>query len=346
MVNNQTNQPWFYRAIEQAWYNAQSPWHYRCLKYALLPLVPIFCLLARFHRWKQEKHRPQHSIVPIIVVGNITVGGTGKTPLVIHLAELLKKAGYKPAIISRGYGGKAQEWPQSVTASSDPQWVGDEPVLMASRTNVPVVVGSDRNADIQHVLETEACNIIISDDGLQHYKMPRTLEIVVIDGKRRLGNGLCLPAGPLRESAKRLKTCDFVVTNGQNPEVAEYAMNMTGQRLVRLNAHGTERLDAFAGKTVHAVTGIGNPERFFRHLEQAGLVVIRHCFVDHHFFEEQQLMFDDNHPVLMTEKDAVKCRSFSIAKAWYLPIEAVLSTEFDQAVLTRLVEQAANKASI
>jgi len=346
LLKDQSNQPWFYRALEQAWYNPKSPWQYRWLKYALLPLMPLFCFLARFRRWKQECRRPRQYVVPVIVVGNITVGGTGKTPLVIHIAELLKESGYKPGIISRGYGGESEEWPQKVTAASHPRLVGDEPVLMATRTKVPVVVGADRNTDMQCLLNTYDCDVIISDDGLQHYKMPRTVEIVVIDGQRRLGNGLCLPGGPLRESAKRLNTCDFVVTNGDNPKNGEYAMHVVGHRLISLNHHGNKVLTDFVGKTVHAVTGIGNPERFFTHLEQAGLSIIRHCFVDHHAFQKQQLMFDDDYPVIITEKDAVKCKGFSVDNCWYLPIEADLSAEFDQAILAKLAERDTDDSEI
>lgn len=335
-LEHQSNTPWFYKAIEQAWYDPKAPWAYRWLKYALLPLVPIFCLLARFRRWQQESRCPKSIGVPIIVVGNITVGGTGKTPLVIYISQLLKSAGYKPGIISRGYGGEADTWPQRVTAASLPHQVGDEPVLMASKTNVPVVVGADRNTDIQCLLNTYDCDVIISDDGLQHYKMPRDIEIIVIDGVRRLGNGLCLPAGPLRESKQRLTDCDLLVTNGGTALANEFGMCVTGDHLVSLNHSDRLELSKLKGNTVHAVTGIGNPERFFKHLEQAGVSIIKHSFVDHHVFQMHQLLFNDGLPVIMTEKDAIKCKGFSVQNCWYLPIEAQLNDTFKQALLHQI----------
>ncbi|MEN9425602.1 MAG: hypothetical protein RL122_2985 [Pseudomonadota bacterium] len=284
-------------------------------KYLLAPLTGLFCILAALRRWQHKRQQLKHP-VPIIVVGNISVGGTGKTPLVIWLVERLRAAGFQPGVVSRGY-------------KNTPDDIGDEPRLIVQRTNVPLSVGKDRNQAITALLQQHACDIIIADDGLQHYRMGRDVEICVVDGQRRFGNGWCLPAGPLREPVSRLKSCDFVVINGET-------MQMRGDTLVNLATAETQPLSAWAGITVHVVTGIGNPQRFISTLEQAGLQVIPHLYPDHHAFTGAELCFDDAHPILMTEKDAVKCRQFAVQHAWYLPIEAVLSEDFAQTLLTRL----------
>jgi tetraacyldisaccharide 4'-kinase len=284
-------------------------------KYLLLPLTGLFCVIAALRRWQHKRQQVKHP-VPIIVVGNIAVGGTGKTPLVIWLVEHLRAAGFQPGVVSRGYKSKVDE-------------VGDEPLLIMQRTQVPLVVGKNRNQAITALLQQHACDIIIADDGLQHYRMGRDVEICVVDGQRRFGNGYCLPAGPLREPVSRLASCDFVVINGET-------MQMHGDTLVNLATAEIQLLAAWAGKTVHVVTGIGNPQRFIDTLEQAGLQVIPHLYPDHHAFTGTELGFDAAHPILMTEKDAVKCRQFAVQHAWYLPIEAVLSDAFAQTLLTRL----------
>lgn len=207
--------------------------------------------------------------------------------------------------------------------------MGDEPLLIIQRTQVPLTVDKDRNQAISALLQQYACNIIIADDGLQHYRMGRDLEICVVDGERRFGNGFCLPAGPLREPVSRLNSCDFVVTNGEN-------MHMCGDSLVNLVAATHKQLDELAGQTVHVITGIGNPQRFIHTLEQAGLRVLPHIYPDHHAFTGTELQFDDGFPVLMTEKDAVKCRQFAAQNVWYLPVEAVLDASIADALLKRL----------
>ena len=201
----------------------------------LWPLSLLFGLVARVRRWCYQ-HGLRHSTAvaaPLIVVGNITVGGTGKTPLVAHLVDLLREAGYQPGVISRGYGGQSKQWPLRVMADSDPRQVGDEPVLLARRCHCPVVVGPDRVAAAQTLLETYRCNVILSDDGLQHYRLRRDLEIAVVDGFRRLGNGACLPAGPLREPPSRLREVDFVVGNGV-ARGGEYLMSLRGDTVIHL----------------------------------------------------------------------------------------------------------------
>lgn len=320
---------WF----ESVWYESRP-----MARTILSPLSYLFCYLAKQRRAKLSLEQQPFS-VPIIVVGNITVGGTGKTPLVIWLVEQLRAAGYRPGVVSRGFGGK-QVGVKFVHVKKTASEVGDEPLLIAQRTAVPVVIGRDRNAAIVHLLTRTNCNLVISDDGLQHYRMKRDLEIAVIDGARRFGNGYCLPAGPLREKPERLQDCDFVVTNGI-AEQGEYAMHIRGENLQSLVGEEQCALSLFQGQSVNAVTGIGNPARFFSHLKSAGLNLIEHVFPDHHAFTAEDLKFRDDLPILMTEKDAVKCRNFpaeTIKNAWYLPIAAELEVVFAERLVQRLKE--------
>jgi len=338
-MNNskKSNKPWLHQYLENIWYNNSAG------KYALLPLTLLYCFISTLRRWKQECQRPQTEDIPIIVVGNISVGGTGKTPLVVHIVKQLQQAGYSPAIISRGYKGKAKEWPQHVTATTPPHLVGDEPVLLATQTHVPIVVGPNRNINIRCLLNHHSCNIIVSDDGLQHYKMPRAIEVIVIDAIRGFGNGWCLPAGPLREPPKRLGEGDFCVINADNNQhnfaiqhPNRYAMHLQGDVLINLSNAKQIPLTSLAEQTVHAVTGIGHPQRFFCHLENAGLKLLTHSFADHHNFQKEDMNFQQNYPIIMTEKDAVKCRKFQSENCWYLPVKAQLSTGFTAALLARL----------
>lgn len=278
--------------------------------------------------------------VPVIVVGNITVGGTGKTPLVVAIAEHFKNLGYRPGIVSRGYGGKAKTWPQLVTENSDPHEVGDEPILLVQKTKLPMAVAPSRIAAVLMLLEKTNCNLVISDDGLQHLAMGRTFEIAVVDGERQFGNGLCLPAGPLREPVSRLRTVNAVVVNLSGEEKNDALLG----KQKRLLAHSyfsmhfkvlplepvfpTTEKAPVPPTRVHAVAGIGNPERFFLQLEKLGFEIIRHGFSDHHFFSNTDLSFGDNLPIIMTEKDAVKCRKFNLKNAWYLPVEAQVEAKF------------------
>lgn len=275
--------------------------------------------------------------VPVLVVGNITVGGTGKTPLVIWLAEFLSQQGYRPGVVCRGHGGVGRAWPAHVGADSDPFAVGDEPVVIARRTKCPVVAGPDRVADVHQLLDGAECDVVISDDGLQHYALGRDVEIAVVDGSRGEGNGRCLPAGPLREPASRLESVDLVVASykARAGEV-EMGLSLSGPRTV-----ANDHLGAFAELqtgSIHAVCGIGNPERFFACLRQQGLSLIEHAFADHHAFDAGDLSFGDSLPVVMTEKDAVKCRGFAQAHHWYVPVTATLPDSFGRAVLERLAQ--------
>ncbi|MGB1310255.1 MAG: tetraacyldisaccharide 4'-kinase [Leucothrix sp.] len=325
------------RCLEAIWYNGAPG------KQCLYPLEAVYKTLARFDRYTKLKQSIEHP-VPIIVVGNISVGGTGKTPLVIYLCDLLIRAGYSPGIITRGYGGRATSWPVAVESSSCPADVGDEPVLMAQRTAVPVVAGPNRNEDVAYLLKHHNIDVVVSDDGLQHYRLQRDIEIVVIDQSRGLGNQRCLPAGPLREPASRLQHCDFVVANETVP-AAPYSMQLNVQHLRHLNSGDQQPLSDWEGLAIHAVTGIGNPQRFYHVLKAAGLRVIEHSFPDHHPFGVTDITFADGLPILMTEKDAVKCREFATNQHWYVPVSATLNTDFDKQLLAKLAVVAAHKST-
>ena len=274
--------------------------------------------------------------VPVIVVGNLTVGGAGKTPLVIWLVRQLQAYGLKPGIVARGYRGRARSWPQQVRADSDPLGVGDEAVVLARRTGVPVAVGPRRAADIAALLKHADINIIVCDDGLQHYALGRDIEIAVIDGVRRFGNGACLPAGPMREAGQRLQQVDLIVTNGLAAR-GEFPMKYLADALHRVDRRGKAvAIRQFPDKNVHAVAGIGNPSAFFATLKRNGLRITPHVFPDHHVFSAADLAFADRQPVIMTEKDAVKCEHFVDPRLWYLPITAELPEVFERRFRTLL----------
>jgi len=274
--------------------------------------------------------------VPVIVVGNITVGGAGKTPLVIAITQYLKANGFHPGVISRGYGGKSVKWPQAVTVESDPVLVGDEPVLIANRCRCPVSVGPDRVAAARSLLAAHPCNIIISDDGMQHYALARDIEIAVIDGVRRLGNNLCLPAGPLRELSSRLKSVDLIVANGR-ARSSEYSMELKSYAFQGVNdAAKLKSLNEFEGRQVEAVSGIGNNERFFQQLQALAIRINKHPFSDHYQFRLKDLLFNGGNPILMTEKDAVKCKKFPLHDTWYLRVDALLENRFYEQLNTQL----------
>lgn len=325
------------KSLQHYWYS-RSP-----LIWPLLPLSGLFFLLSSLRRllYRFGLLRSYRPSIPIVIVGNISVGGTGKTPLVVWLCQFLRDQGFNPGIINRGYQGKATIWPQQVTATSDATQVGDEAVLLAQRTGCPVVAGPKR-IDSVKLLEQQGCDIVISDDGLQHYALQRDIEIAVIDGERRVGNGFLLPAGPLREGIGRLQHIDFVVCNGGRAEQGEFLMQVIASDVVSVS-EPTKRspLSIFAGKKVTAVAGIGNPERFFSTLKQAGVEVVRRVFPDHHHFSAADLDAADN-PLLMTEKDAVKCRTIAPVDSWYLSVEAKFNDDFAQHLKLR-VNQLKNK---
>ncbi len=310
--------------LERIWYSRTS-W-----SLFLTPLSWLYCFIVCIRRkaYGIGLFKATNVGVPVIVVGNITVGGTGKTPLVIWLAQFLRESGYRPGIVSRGYGGKASKWPQQVRPDSDAFIVGDEAIVISRRTQCPMAVGPDRVADARALLEHQDCDVILSDDGLQHYALHRQIEIATIDGTRRFGNGRCLPAGPLREPSGRLNDVDLRVVKGiSGPN--EYAMTYYGEHLVNLVDESLQvPLSDLQGQEVHAVAGIGNPEAFFSVLAKQGARLTKHVFPDHHLFLKNDLQFDEGAWVIMTEKDAVKCRRFENERFWYLPVDAQLPKGF------------------
>jgi tetraacyldisaccharide 4'-kinase len=313
--------------------------HLTPVSLALLPLSLLFCLVVGLRRllYRAGILSRIRLDVPVIVVGNITVGGTGKTPLVLWITDLLKRSGYRPGIVTRGYRGASRHWPRAVTPSTDASEVGDEAVLLARRSGCPVLAGPDR-VESGRLLIEQGCTVLVSDDGLQHYRLDRDIEIAVIDGTRRFGNGLCLPAGPLREPVGRLRTVTLRVAQGQS-EPGEIGMSLVPGRVYRLqNPDEHADLDDFRAGSVHAVAGIGNPERFFSSLRSLGIDVIPHAFPDHHAFQASDLVFGDDIPVLMTEKDAVKCQTFARPNFWVLPVTAQPVAELAERVLNRLKE--------
>lgn len=321
------------RSIESHWYRDSL------LSRLLLPVSWVYraAMFVRRSLYRAGIRRGVHAGVPVIVVGNITVGGTGKTPLVIHLARLFANAGYRPGIVTRGYRGAAKSWPLLARADSDPAQLGDEPVMLARRADCPVVADPERARAAIELVNTHGCDLIISDDGLQHLRLARDIEIVVIDGDRRFGNDRCLPAGPLREPATRARAADARVVQG-SPRSGEWGMRLAERGFFRLGkSDSPAAATAFGAEPVHAVAGIGNPERFFAHLRRLGLSVIAHPFPDHHRFQPGDIGFADGRPVIMTEKDAVKCERFATASiAWYLAVEAVPDQSFDKWILQRL----------
>ncbi|MDO8825566.1 tetraacyldisaccharide 4'-kinase [Methylophaga sp.] len=310
------------------------------LTWLLLPLSWLYRLIIMLRRqaYRVGIFKQLSLPVPVVVVGNISVGGSGKTPFVIWLAQYLKQQGWRPGIISRGYGGKADHYPCSVHEHSQASQVGDEPLLIHRRTQCPVVVAADRVAAGEQLLAENDCNIIITDDGLQHYRLQRDLEIVIIDKKRGLGNQACLPAGPLREPISRLNTVDFVIQHGAaNP--ADLSMQLHIQYAIQLqNETSQKSLSEFNTTPVHAVAGIGHPQRFFDQLQQLGLTIVPHAFADHHHYTAADFQFAESYPILMTEKDAVKCQAFASTNMWYVPAEAQLSPSLGPEIDQKLRE--------
>jgi len=337
------------RRLQAIWYGGPAPpWHLRALS-------RLFGLMVQLRRaaYVRGLCRSRRVSKPVIVVGNLTVGGSGKTPLVIWLAQQLRERGLRPGVVLRGYGGiaVAGRVPCLVTPDSDVAVVGDEALLLCLRTGVPVVVGRDRVGAAQRLIAA-GVDLIIADDGLQHLRLARDFEIAVIDAARGLGNRYLLPAGPLREPAERLSLVDAVVINGEDGGPlgaagarshavvgvqAGFVMRLTGDWLRTLAGTGEPMaLSSLAGKRVHAVAGIGNPQRFFAQLAAAGLEVVAHAFPDHHRYRAAELEFDDGLPLLMTEKDAVKCRPFAAANRWYLPVAVSFAGADGSALLARL----------
>ena len=322
--------------LQARWYGGRKPGF---LLRALAWCYGVAVCLRRiaYRRGWLRMHRVG---VPVIVVGNITVGGSGKTPLVIALVEHLRAHGWKPGVVSRGYGRRSRGQ-AVVDGHTSPEQGGDEPVLIARRCKVPVVVDADRVAAARRVVAL-GCDIVIADDGLQHHRLHRDVEIEVIDGARRHGNAMLLPAGPMREPIDRASECDFHCVNGDGARAGEHAFRLRGDTLVG-NDGRMCALTALSGRRVHAMAGIGNPQRFFGSLRTAGLELIEHPFSDHHPYRPQDLDFNDTMPIVMTEKDWVKCSAFAPANCWMLPVHAEPDGMFLEALLRRLPSPAGSQ---
>lgn len=333
-----------------------SYWYRHRLHPLLLPLLPFslaFGLVTGVRRWAYRLglRKVQAFTIPVIVVGNISVGGTGKTPLVSTLARAFKAQGKKPGIALRGIGGKKIKQPLLVAADANPLLVGDEAVLLAQTTDCPVTACTDRPAAVK-ALQEAGCDLVLCDDGLQHYRLARKLEIAIIDGSRHFGNGLLLPAGPLREPVSRLKTVDFLVLHGDQdnptprcPRKPDFYMRLQPEAFHSIHAPEKIRtLSAFRGQKVHAIAGIGNPQRFFDQLSALQIEVIPHPFPDHHRYQISDLQFSDQLPILMTEKDAVKCKLLPFdlqtkERQWFLRVNAEVKPELKQAILDKIEEK-------
>ncbi len=294
----------------------------------LLPLHALFSLAVLLRRFWFAVFPPPASQTPVIVVGNISVGGTGKTPLITWLVNRAQELDMRVAVVSRGYGGHASQYPLEVTQDVLVSECGDEPWLLHHRLGCRVVVDPERRRAVKH-LEGEV-DLILSDDGMQHYAMPRVAELLVVDGERGFGNGWLLPVGPLREPKTRLESVDCVLVNGKDfvLQPAHLVNALTGE---------VADLLAFESKRIHGVAGIGHPARFFNTLTQIGMEVIEHPFGDHHPFQSHDIEFEDTYPVVMTEKDWVKCREFVTANHWYLPVDAILGKQARHALDTLLL---------
>jgi len=326
--------------LNRVWYErAGPPWW-------LMPLSLLYGAVSGSRRFLYAKQlrRSTRLARPVIIVGNLTVGGTGKTPLVCWLVARLGELGFRPGVVSRGYGGSANTV-RLIQPSDDPRVVGDEPLLLARRTQVPVAIGGNRAAAAQ-LLVGQGCDVIVSDDGLQHYALARDCEVVVIDGDRRFGNGWLLPAGPLRETRSRLAVADAVVVNGGRAMLeGALSMRLEARSAVALVGGRVSPLDAFAGMAVHAVAGIGNPERFFNMLRAHGIEVEGHPLADHARIAGKDVRFGDDRPVLMTEKDAVKCAVTADERHWYVPVNACFEASESHTLLNVVMHRIANRGS-
>lgn len=314
------------RVLMHVWYD-KNFWQLFLVPFSAAYQLIYRCRRAAFGNGLLPTYR---SPVPVLVVGNISVGGTGKTPLCIWLISKLAAYGYRPGIVCGGYRGKADFWPQQVRSDSDWTVVGDEAILIARQVEgIPVAVGPVRSDSIEALVTNYDVDIIVSDDGLQHYALERDIEIAVIDGVRRLGNGRCLPRGPLRESPARLEDVDLIVCKGVAGR-GEFPMRLTAHCLTSVNRPGIQvEIADFSQRIVHAVAGIGNPNSFFALLRSLGFELHEHLFPDHYALTAEDLTFGDDLPVIMTEKDSVKCEAFEHENIWFLPVRAELSDIFE-----------------
>lgn len=310
------------------------------IAYLLLPFSLLFWLLivVRKTLFRLGIIKSYRAPVPVVVVGNLSVGGNGKTPVVIWLVQQLRQRGIKCGVISRGYGSAAASYPLLVNAQTDPVQGGDEPVLIAKRTGVVVCISPNRQQAIELLVQHHDCDVIISDDGLQHYKLQRDVEIVVMDAQRGTGNGFLLPAGPLRELPSRLNSVDLIIANGDKRKDCDAVMQLESQFAVNLVTNEKRLLSEFEG--ISAIAGIGNPQRFFTMLQDLNLELAEtHAFQDHQKFSAELFTkFDKNRPLFMTEKDAVKCAAFAQPNWWYVPVEAKITGDKVASLLDRISE--------
>lgn len=319
--------------LENHWYRI-TPLHL-----ILLPVSLLFRALVALRRvlYRRGILSGKKLAVPVIVVGNISAGGTGKTPLTLALAQQLIQHDRHPLIVSRGYGGSARQ-SRHVSTSSDARQVGDEPLLMARRNLCPVWIGKDRAAAAQAALQAHPqCDVVLCDDGLQHYRLQRDVEIAVIDGERGSGNGFMLPAGPLREPVARLQTVDAVVVNGGKASTGQYAMRLSGEIFHNLlNPDNTATAAELRKLRCHAVAGIGYPQRYFQHLQKLDILFTPHVFPDHHLYSKTDLAFADCDAILLTEKDAVKCVAFADVRYWVLRVDALIDPALIDHILRKI----------
>lgn len=333
--------------IDRLWYGRGRPLGF------LTPFSWLYQAVSTARRRKAWDVRDDALAAPVVVVGNITAGGTGKSPLTAWLVSELKSAGWRPVILSRGYGGKSPTYPLLVTNDTPARQAGDEPVMLAQTTGVPVVVDPSRRRAADWALAQELGNILVCDDGLQHYQLPRDLELAVFDGVRGTGNGALIPVGPLREPVSRLSSVDFIVVNGgdfepevqldsfdgiEHPDI--HTMALEPASLVHLQTGESRPLSDLQGQSVRAVAGIGNPGRFFDTLRGLGARVSEAPFPDHHAFKAEDLAADAGQWLVMTAKDAVKCREFAPENAWVFSVRASLSRQFAESVLSRIQHSA------
>ncbi|WP_404362073.1 tetraacyldisaccharide 4'-kinase [Marinobacter sp.] len=322
--------------VDRLWYGSGRP------LWILWPLAWLYLWISRRRRRQAlaARARLPPLSAPVIVVGNITVGGTGKSPLTAWLTDCLREEGWRPVILSRGYGGKSRAYPLKVGAGTQVEEAGDEPLMLFRHTGCPVVVDPRRTRAARWALDQGLGDVLVCDDGLQHYALPRDIELAVFDGKRGLGNGAPIPVGPLRERPERLKNVDFVVANGQAVEgisgVHQYVMELKPETLRNLRSGEVRPVDCLNGKAVRAVAGIGNPDRFFSTLRSLGARVRPLPLPDHHRFSPQDLAIDPGEQLVMTAKDGVKCGRLAHHDCWVLEVRAILPEEFRKALLQRL----------
>lgn len=321
--------------VDRLWYGKGRP------LWLLYPLAWLYRFVAEHRRRAAWQAKDSPIPVPVVVVGNITAGGTGKSPLTAMLARLLKREGWRPVILTRGYGGKSDHYPLQVLADTAASVAGDEPVMLSAQADCPVVVDPDRRQGALWALEQDLGNIMLCDDGLQHYRLPRDIELAVFDGQRGLGNGALIPVGPLRELPERLESVDFVITNGgwltdvEHPQ--QYTMTLEPTSIRHLATGRTVPLAEINQKSVLAVAGIGNPARFFDTLRNLGATVTERPLPDHHQFRSQDLQCEHaDQWLVMTAKDAVKCRDMAPENAWVLEVEAQLPETFEKAFMATI----------